>query len=345
MIDPRGRSVLTKRMAVPAGGFGELDCPTTVASASGIYSINLYLVRDNDRANLLGQAEAWVKEFQPDRLKIASVVPGKTTAGWIAPEAVRASISLQNLHGSPATDRRVTGRLVLLAGANSVFPTIPAITSMTGCSMAGRNRSNRKWNCPMPGRTKPGQPYSICRSSVLRRRPMPSRFTPRDSRRTTAAVLPARNHVLVSPLPFVIGYKSDGDLEYVTRGTPRAVNVIALDAKLAKIGAGGPDLPRSSKKTYISVLTKQDSGSLCLRIHRTRAGGERGESAMCLPKGLTWSLPTAEPGNFVLEVLDDKNRKLSVVSFAVIGAGDAARSLEKDAGARSEAAAEGVQGG
>src|SRR5204862_8110850 len=40
---------------------------------------------------------------------------------------------------------------------------------------------------------------------------------------------------LVSSLRYVVGYKSDGDLNYINARTPRAVDLIAVDSKLNKI--------------------------------------------------------------------------------------------------------------
>lgn len=328
VVDPRGRSVLTRRVAVPTGGFGEFDCPTTASSSSGIYSLSVYLVKDGDRAKLLGQTETWVKEFQPDRLKIASAIPNETTAGWIAPEAVKAAISLHNLHGSPATARRVTGRLVL-SPAQFGFSEYP------GYHFHDRLLDGRKE--PLEQKVELADARTDDSGAATFELPL-ERFAEATYALTFYAEgfeaddgrsVGARNRVLVSPLPFVVGYKADGDLGYVTRGTPRSVNIIALDAKLAKTAQSGLTF-RLFEKTYISVLTKQGSGSYAYEsIERDRDVSV--EKRDVPADGLTWSLPTGQPGNFVLEVLDDVNRKLSVVPFTVVGAGDAARSLEKDA--------------
>src|SRR4051794_17587774 len=37
--------------------------------------------------------------------------------------------------------------------------------------------------------------------------------------------------VTVSPLPFLLGFKSDGDLGYISRGSRRTVEVVAISPK------------------------------------------------------------------------------------------------------------------
>ncbi len=47
--------------------------------------------------------------------------------------------------------------------------------------------------------------------------------------------------------------------------------------------------------------------------------------------GLHYPLPTNDPGDYVLELRDDKNRVVSKLRFSVVGQGQIARSLEKNA--------------
>lgn len=328
VVDARGRSVQVKRLTVPEGGFGEFDCPTTVTSSSGIYSVNLYLIRDRKRSRLLGQTEAWVKEFQPDRMKIASEVTGEKTPGWIAPEDVRATISLQNLYGAPATNRRITGKLVL-SPAGFGFPS---------------HRDYRFYDRLLDGRAEPVQQKIDLEDAKTDDTGTASfelplqRFADATYALTFYAEgfeadngrsVGARNHVLVSPLPYVVGYKPDGDLDYITRGIPRAVHFLALDAGLANAAQAGLRF-RLVEKTYVSVLTKQQNGSYTYEsVEREK---EVSVETRDLPQeGLTYALPTERPGNFVLEVLDASAHRLSSVPFTVVGAGESARSLEKDA--------------
>ncbi|MGH8047249.1 MAG: MG2 domain-containing protein, partial [Chthoniobacterales bacterium] len=113
VVDARSRVVLVKRVATPADGFGEFEYATEPASPTGSWTFNLYLIHDKERARLLGSANVLVKEFLPDRLKISAELNHPVVKGWIAPDDLKATVSLQNLYGAPAADRKVTARLDL----------------------------------------------------------------------------------------------------------------------------------------------------------------------------------------------------------------------------------------
>src|SRR6202040_4150946 len=47
--------------------------------------------------------------------------------------------------------------------------------------------------------------------------------------------------------------------------------------------------------------------------------------------GFCYTLPTHEPGNYVFELRDDQDRRLTKLQFCVVGHGAVSRSLEKNA--------------
>src|SRR6202043_1060208 len=100
-------------------GFVELSYQTANESPIGVYTINVYLIKNNKRATLLGSTTASVKEFLPDRMKIEARLSKGAPRGWINPNEMGASIALANLYGTPATDRRVTGKVELEPAAFS----------------------------------------------------------------------------------------------------------------------------------------------------------------------------------------------------------------------------------
>ncbi len=65
---------------------------------------------------------------------------------------------------------------------------------------------------------------------------------------------------LVSALPYVVGYKSDGDLRYINASTPRAVDLLAVDPQLKKIPLENVTLNVIAQE-YVSVVTKKENGS------------------------------------------------------------------------------------
>jgi len=60
-----------------------------------------------------GTASFRVEEFQPDRLKIRTRLSAAPVKGWVSRTDLKALVSLENLFGAAAQERRVTAELVL----------------------------------------------------------------------------------------------------------------------------------------------------------------------------------------------------------------------------------------
>ncbi|MDQ6940547.1 MAG: alpha-2-macroglobulin, partial [Verrucomicrobiota bacterium] len=139
----------------------------------------------------------------------------------------------------------------------------------------------------------------------------------------------AYNSLLVSALPRVIAYKTDCALNYVPKDSPHAIEFIAVDSTLKKIAA---DKLRFvlSEQTYVSILTKKDSGSYAFEsVLKERL--VRQDDVSISSDGFCYSINTAAPGTFVLEVRDEEDRRVSELSYTIVGRGDVSRSLEKNA--------------
>jgi len=89
------------RRGLPDSAFTEFNYQSANESPTGLYSFNVYLVKNSKRSTLLGSTTANVKEFLPDRMKIDTHLSETSRHGWISPKEMRASVSLANLYGKP----------------------------------------------------------------------------------------------------------------------------------------------------------------------------------------------------------------------------------------------------
>src|SRR5437764_13533596 len=103
VVDARGHGVQTKKINLPESAFTELTYQTANESPTGLYTFTVYLVKNSKRSTLLGSMQAQVKEFLPDRMKIDSQLSQTSKRGWISPKEMRATVTLANLYGTPAT--------------------------------------------------------------------------------------------------------------------------------------------------------------------------------------------------------------------------------------------------
>lgn len=328
VIDARGTRAQVQKIALPAMGFAESNFPTSYESPTGEYQIQLYLVRDGKRGTLLGQTEFHVKEFLPDRMKITTELSKQSAAGWIDPTDVRAQVTLRNLYGTPASDRRIVSRMELAP-----------------CGFRFAQFADYVFHDPLRDETKPPTPQSIelgeqttdanGQASVdlaLERfadatyqMTLSTEGFEADGGRSVSAY----NSVLVSALPRVIGYKADRELGYLPKGRARAIEFIAVDSTLRKVAA---DKLRFHllEQTYVSILTKKENGNYAFES-ALKERPLRSDEIDIAAEGFHYALPTDAPGTFVLEVFDGENRRVSRLSFTVVGEGHVSRSLEKNA--------------
>ena len=328
VTDARGLSVQTKKLTLPETGFTELSYQTANESPTGLYAFNVYLVKNSKRGILLGSATAQVKEFLPDRMKIETRLSTGTPRGWISPKEVRASIALANLYGTPATDRRITGRIQLAPAAfcfkefrdyifyDSLRDDRPAPTDQS--IDLGEKKTNGD------GHTEFELQLERFADATYAMRFIAEAFEAEGGRSVTGDA-----GALVSALPYLIGCKPDGDLRYVDMNKPRALDLVAVDAQLNRIAVQNITINVIAQE-YVSVLTKQENGNYGYdSILKERV--TKSEKIAVSAEGFRYLLPTTEPGTYVFELRDDQNRRLSKIEFCVAGHGPAARSLEKNA--------------
>ncbi|HJT45949.1 MAG TPA: MG2 domain-containing protein, partial [Chthoniobacterales bacterium] len=328
VVDARDLKVQTKKVTLPESGFVELSYLTANESPTGTYTINVYLIKDNKRGTLLGSTTTSVKEFLPDRMKLETRLSKAVPKGWISPNDVHATVTLANLYGTPASDRRVTGK-VELEPSEFTFSEFRDYTFFDPLLDEKKTRSSQTSDLGEQKTDNDGHAdfdlqLERFADSTYAMRFIAEGFEGEGGRSVTSYV-----NALVSALPYVIGYKPDGDLRYIDMKKPRAVDLIAIDPQLNKIAVENVTLNLVAQE-YVSVLKKQENGNYAYEsVLRERP--LKSEKIAVAATGLHYALPTNDPGDYVLELRDDKNRLVSKLRFSVVGQGEASRSLEKNA--------------
>jgi uncharacterized protein YfaS (alpha-2-macroglobulin family) len=134
---------------------------------------------------------------------------------------------------------------------------------------------------------------------------------------------------VVSPLPFLIGYKADGDLGYLKKGSERSVELVAIDPRGARIAAAGLTAVLLERR-YVSVLVRQNNGTY--RYESKRKELERSRKPLDIPAaGRKWKLATDVPGDYLLSIRNGRDEEQQRVLFSVTGFGNLSRDLEKNA--------------
>jgi len=328
VLDARDLPVQTKKVTLPETGFLELSYQTSNDSPTGAYQINAYLIKNNKRSTLLGSTVANVKEFLPDRMKIETRLSQESAHGWIRPKQMRALILLANLYGTPATDRRITAKLDLSPAGFS----FPEFRDFIFCDPTFEEKKERRLQSVELGEKKTDNDGHTEFELQLERfadATYAMRFVAEGFEADGGRSVTIQKNALVSDLPFVIGAKADGDLNYIVTSKPRALDFIAVDPQLKRIAVENVTLNLIARE-YVSVLARQDNGNFAYHsVLKERLA--HSEKLAISANGLHYALPTSEPGNYAIELRDDQNRRLSQVRYCIVGNGGATSALEKNA--------------
>lgn len=114
VVDSRGTTIKDEKITLNDLGYMNLDFTTNSSSPTGQYMVNLYLVKDGYPQNLLGSTNIRVSEFLPDRMRITTSLSPNPSAGWSSPVGLKGEVTLWNLYGAPAADRKVSGKILLV---------------------------------------------------------------------------------------------------------------------------------------------------------------------------------------------------------------------------------------
>jgi uncharacterized protein YfaS (alpha-2-macroglobulin family) len=113
VTDPRGTIVLNQNLTLDASGYFATSFKTSNTSPTGLYNVFLFIVKDKHSSNLLGSTTFKVAEFLPDRMHITAQLSQEPTKGWLSPKDLSGIVNLTNLYGTPAADRKISGRILL----------------------------------------------------------------------------------------------------------------------------------------------------------------------------------------------------------------------------------------
>jgi uncharacterized protein YfaS (alpha-2-macroglobulin family) len=328
VLDARGHAVQTRKVNLPESAFIEFAYQTANESPTGLYTFNVYLIKNTKRSTLLGSTTANVKEFLPDRMKIESRLSQNVPHGWINPKDTSAAVTLANLYGTPASDRRINARLELRP-TGFCFAEFRDYLFFDPQSEAKKEREDQTVELGEKKTDESGRAQFDLQLERFADATYSMLFVGEGFEAEGGRSVTTTSGALISTLPYVIGAKPNGDLRYIQARRPRAVDLIAVDPELKRIALENVTVNIIAQE-YVSVLTKQESGKYAYEsVLKERV--TKTETISVSAKGAHYELPTADAGNYIFEIRDDHDRRLARLQFCVAGQGNVTRSLEKNA--------------
>ncbi|MFP2928884.1 alpha-2-macroglobulin [Pyxidicoccus sp. 3LG] len=324
VIDPRGLEVHKKKVVLSAMGLEGLQYTTEETSPTGNYQVNLYVVKDGQRGSLLGSTTVRVEEFLPDRMRITTRFSAERTEGWVPPKDLKGLVTLKNLFGIPAADRRVSSEV-------SLSPAYPSFRKHPGYLFHDPLRAPRSFTERLEDATtdENGEVALELGLEKFEKATWRVSFLAEGYEAEGGRGVSSEASLLVSPLPYLVGFKPDGSLNYLSRGSARSVDFIAVDPMLKKVAVQGLKAELVEQR-WVSVLTQQSNGTYRYQSAR-RDTVLRTRELPLGEGGFKYALSTEQPGDFVVVVKDAEGTELSRVEYSVAGHANLTRALEKNA--------------
>ncbi|MBS1198578.1 MAG: alpha-2-macroglobulin domain protein [Proteobacteria bacterium] len=324
VVDSRGLSVRREKLKMGAGGFSELSHQTTETSPTGTYTVNLYIVKDGKTGQQIGSTTVRVQEFLPDRMKVVAHLSKEADEGWVHPKELSGRVNVQNLFGTPAQKRRVEATLTL-------SPAFASFRSYPDHVFYDPYRAKEGYTAKLEAATSDDQGNAEFALGLEKyaRATYRLHFLARAFEAEGGRAVAAEASVLVSEQPYMIGYKPDGALNSVARGSKRSVNLIALNPEAKKQAVSGLQLQLRERRT-VSVLIRQNNGSYKYESRQKEVLVK--ETPLNIAAGgQALALENDTPGDFVYVIRNAEGLELNRVEYSVTGVGNVTRSLERNA--------------
>ncbi|KKO45315.1 large extracellular alpha-helical protein [Arsukibacterium ikkense] len=329
---PRGNTFWQQNFSLGGRGLHNFSLNTQAHSDTGNYHANISLLDSKGNTQRhLGSVSFVVEEFQPDTMKISSRFQQGTRAakasGWLNPTDLTVQVQLDNLFGTPAQQRRVSARLELIPRSFSFseYPDYQVLSPQHAGVKAERVQQNLDdQQTDADGKAEFALGLSQYSAGTYQLIVTTEGFDAGGGRSVQH-----RLSSLLTPLQQLVAVKADGELGYLKRQQQRSVNFIAIDNSLGQIAL--PDLQlQLIEKRPVTSLVKQDDGTY--QYQSIVQDIALNQTAFSIAQGGTdYSLPTDTPGDFELQLTDHSGTVLGNLAFSVVGAGNVAAMLEKNA--------------
>jgi uncharacterized protein YfaS (alpha-2-macroglobulin family) len=323
IYDARGLVLRSDKIKLSTEGFEEFTYTTLDTAPTGDYTVALYIVKDGQRQGQIGNVTVKVKEFMPDRLKMNVRFSKDSSEGWLSPQDLKARIHLENLSGTPAENRRVTAAMTLAP----VFPSFPAWHDYQFYDPQYAEHQYEEPLADAKTNEKGDAEFNLDLGRFERatyRVHVGTEGFEADGGRGVSAETSA----LVSDMPYLVGYKPDGNLRYIARGSARSVELIAIDPNAKSTAIKDLRLLHFEQR-FVSVLTRENDGTY--RYESREKAIPLDDLPFELPdRGRRLPLATGMPGSFSYVVRDSQGRDLAKIEYRVAGRANLTRSLEKN---------------
>lgn len=312
---PSGQIAYKDTIRLAKNGLNTLNYPLPANAETGQWLVRLFAAKENDIGEDFGAMAFQVQEFQPDTLKIKTRFNAQETLGWVSPQELTANVQLTNLFGTPAQKRRVTANLAL----HSLLPKFAQYEDYQFYDNQ-RNKSAILYEVELKDQytdDKGEAKFALDLSQYAENTVQMLYFSADGFETDSGRGVSKTQAVMVSAQPWLVGYRTKQDLNYLKQNAAATVELIAIDPNLDKIEVKGLTATLFERK-YLSVLTKQASGAY--KYESKQVEEQKAESAVEISREMsTLPLDTSTSGDFVLVLTNQNHQEVNRIHYSVIG--------------------------
>ena len=317
--DPRGRVVKTQKISVGKEGLASFDFSLTDTSLTGTYNWTLNLIGKQYPVKI-GDGSFKVQEFEPDRIKVSSTLVrnGQNTPidpekmGWISPDQVSSIVRVSNLFGTVAEGNTVKATLQLK-------PTVPSVTGFPGYTFVNPFEETQTFEEDLGQQTTDSKGEVRFDLGLERFKNAIYRlvFLAQGQEQGSGRSVNAPVKVLINPLPYLIGYKADGPLTYVKKGTKREISIVAVDNIFQKTSASDIS-ERIYRIENVPVLAKTADGVFAYQTQEKKVE-VKSQPTQIPAAGTTMPLGSFDVGTYRYQLYTKDSVKVLEFDFTVVG--------------------------
>lgn len=323
ITDARGHTVFDKKISIPTDGMIDSEYKLPVDAPIGQYDINLYSLNNRGRVqDTIGNGQFVVQEFVPDTMKIIATLNNSNENGWILPDDIHANVSLNNIYGTPATDRRIlvnatlrpvefnlpeyrdyifTNNFVPNAALSNGF----ARSAQTFTQTIDNSRTDENGNAIIRvdfNREIPNGTYMLSLNI--------HGFEAGDGKSVQTTI-----NSRVSNLNILVGYHTNSDLSYIKRGSRHTVKFIAIDNSGNPIDTDNIEVKLVRRDNLTSLIKDYNNQYKYQTVTRDTTIRE---SQIKIPNtGIEFELDTKNGGTYYMELVDSNDNILTNIEYFV----------------------------
>ena len=329
IYNPNGDVVSTGKIVINEVGLNEYRFNIPPTAVTGLYRIELYTQNKEGETYYIADGNFKVDEFLPDNLRIKAAWMPAFAEGWMTKKDLKATVSLYNLYGNPAQNHELKADYTLTP-SDFQFKQYSGYTFRDPLRNPDKKVNSYQNNLP-PQRTdvQGNGEFNInleqFAGGTYKLRLGIEGFEA-GSGRGVKTFLSA----LVSPNKRLIGWKSDGALDYINKGAKRKIDFVAIDNQLQRIAEDNLFITLN-RSDMIYSLVEMPNGTYRYQMVKKETAVSKANWQISA-EGATETLKTDEAGQYILRIENQNGDILAAVEYTVAGDSNLKQAVDKEAG-------------